>query len=176
MTNLAYSYADALYSLSVENNISKNVLNDLTLICDVLSENMDYVKLLDAPQVNFDKKKHLIDEAFSGSDTYTLNFMKILAKNKMFHIIFNCLKEFEKKYNADNKIEKAEVISAVPLSESVKEKLTAKLENMTGKHVITDYKIDKTIIGGMIVNMGMSQMDASVKSKLEEIKKQLFAL
>lgn len=176
MTNLAASYAEALYMLAAEEGISESVLNDLEEICILLGENKDYIRLANESQINFETKKQLLDEAFlNNTEKYTLNFLKILAKKKIFHIIFDCKKEFEKRYNADNGIENVSCISAGELTKELKDKLKDKLEDMTKKKVNITYKTDKSVMGGLVIRFGDIQIDASLKTKLENLKKQLSA-
>lgn len=173
MTNLSSSYAEALFDLSAEENTAKSILDDLSVICSVFAENKNYIKLMDAPQIKFEKKASLIDEAFSGAQKHTLSFLKLLAKNRIFRIVFDCQKEFEKKYNEINGIEKVCVVSAYPLTDKIKEKLELKLAEITGKKIIASYETDKSVIGGLIVKTTNSQIDASVRTKLEQIKQRL---
>ena len=173
MTDFAVSYAQALYELGCEENISKEIFDDLTLACS--SINHDYKKLMDAPDISLEEKEKLLDSAFSNSvNAYTLNFFKLLAKNKAFAAIDRCKNEYEKKYNFDNNIEKAEVVSAVALNAQLLDKLTKKLEDTTKKTVLLTTKVDPSVLGGLIIKFDNMLLDASVKSKLESIKRQIF--
>ena len=88
------------------------------------------------------KKRHdsLIDAAFSDADEYIVNFIKILCEKKCVHLFSDCVKHFEKLYNKANNIEKITVITAVPLSDSLKEKLVKKLGAEYNKKILPEYK------------------------------------
>lgn len=177
MAEYAVSYAEALYSLAADENKSKEILDDLECVCQSLSENRAYIKLINAPDIVFEEKEKLIDEAFgAGVDKYVLNILKLLAKNRLFNIIYDLKDEYEKSYNKDNNIEKATVISARELSESLKEKLLSKLCKMTGKTVVIDYVTDEKVLGGLVVRFSDTQIDASVKTRLEALKEKLSAI
>ena len=105
MTEYAVSYASALYELACEESKSTEILDDLNTICDAVCENSDYVKLINAPDIEFKEKEKLLDEAFlNNADRYVLSMMKMLAKNRLFGILPLCRDEYEKSYNKDNNI------------------------------------------------------------------------
>lgn len=177
MAEHALAFAEAIYSLAVSENKERQILDDLIKTSDALGENKDYIKLMNAPDIAFEEKEKLIEQAFGESVCkYVLNFLKILAKNKLFHIVPLCKDEYEKSYNKANNIEKATVISAFELSDNLKEKLLEKLCEITGKKVSARYITDKSVLGGFVVRFSNSQVDASVKGRLEALKKQFNAI
>ena len=166
-------YAASLFSLSQEENKTDLIMQQLNTVSSVFSENKEYSNLLDSPTIPLTQRLGLIDEAFSGADEYVINFLKILCEKKIIHIFTDCVRHYEKLYFKANNIEKITVITAVPMSDSLKEKLVSKLEKEYSKKVLPDYKIDKEILGGIVIRTENSQTDASVRSRLDTIKAQL---
>ena len=82
-------------------------------------------------------------------------------------------KEYRELYYLRENIEEAVAITAVPMSSEQKEKLTAKLEKTTGKKILLKNQIDKSLIGGVVLKIGNRQMDDSVKSRLEGVRRQI---
>lgn len=173
MTSASIVYANSLFALADEENRSDAILSDMREISQILSANPEYVLLLDSPTIKRETRISLIDEAFCGTDEYVLNFLKLLCEKKAVHIFGECLKQFTAKYNKKNNIENVTVITAAPLSEEHTLRLKEKLEKETGKTVCMDLKIDKSILGGIIIRTESSQTDSSVRSRLESLKKQL---
>ncbi len=174
MAEYTASYAEALYSLASGEQKAEAILNDLNCVCCAINENKDYIKLINSPDMVFEEKEKLLDDAFLNSvDKYVLSFLKLLAKNRIFNVVSDVRNEYENSYNKDNNIEKVTVVSAFELSDALKEKLKAKLDEMTKKTVMTEYKTDKSVIGGLIVRFSDSQIDASVKGRLEALKKSI---
>ena len=174
MAEYAASYAEALYSLASCEQKAEVILNDLNCVCDAVNENRDYIKLINLPDMVFDEKEKLLDNAFVNSvDKYVLSFLKLLAKNRLFDIVCDVRNEYEKSYNKDNNIEKITVVSAFELSDAIKEKLEAKLEEMTKKAVKAEYRADTSVLGGLLIKFSDSQIDASVKGRLEALKEKL---
>lgn len=176
MKNTAQSYAEALFELSREEKAEKEILNDLSFVSSIFKENGEYLKLLNSYAVTKDEKDKMINDAFgSGLNKYSLNFLKLLSAKNILHLFFDCEKEFARLYRKSNNIECATVVSVIDLSEAQKEKCIEKLENMSHRKIIASFVTDPSILGGIIVRFENSQLDMSVKSRLEDMKKQIFS-
>ena len=173
MKSLAVTYAHSLFALAEEENKEKEIFDELTELSLIFRENPEYTVLLDSPTVNVSERCNLIDEAFSVCGEYVKNFLKILCEKKYIHIFPDCVREYEKQYNKKLGIEKVTAITAVPLSKELTEKLISKLEKDTGKKIALELKVDKSILGGIILRTENSQTDASVRARLEGIRSEL---
>ena len=173
MKSAAITYAHSLFALAEEENKEQKIFDELADIKDIFAGNPDYVVLLDSPTVNVTERCNLIDEAFSGCGEYVKNFLKILCEKKYIHIFPDCVNEYEKQYNKKLGVEKVTAITAVPLSEELREKLIKKLEKETGKKIALEQRVDKTILGGIILRTENSQTDASVRTRLDNIRAEL---
>ncbi len=174
MKNFSKEYARALYSLASEENNEKRFLEELKQISGILEKNPDYIKLLSSPQIKKEERILALDQAFAANtDKYILNFMKILTEKREMHIFKSCFDEYRKIYNDDNDILEVIAITAVELSEALREKLTLKLETMTGKNIVLICRVDPECIGGVKLIYGGIQIDASVKSRFERLRSYL---
>ncbi len=173
MKSLAVTYAHSLFALAEEENKEKEIFDELTELLLIFRENPEYTVLLDSPTVNVSERCNLIDEAFSACGEYVKNFLKILCEKKYIHIFPDCVREYEKQYNKKLGIEKVTAITAIPLSKELTEKLISKLEKDTGKKIALELKVDKSILGGIILRTENSQTDASVRARLEGIRSEL---
>lgn len=173
MKSAAITYAYSLFSLAEEENKEQEIFEELTELVGIFTKNPDYTVLLDSPTVNVSERCNLIDEAFSECGEYVKNFLKILCEKKYIHIFPECAREYEKQYNKKLGIEKVTAITAVPLSNELKEKLIKKLEKDTGKKIVLAERVDKSILGGIILRTENSQTDASVRARLEGIRAEL---
>jgi len=166
-------YANSLFSLSEEDGCSEKVLSDILLASDLIRENADYVNLLSSPVIELKERLGLIDEAFKDMHIYVVNLLKLLCEKRSVKLFDKCAKDFEELFNKKNNIEKISVITAVPLTDTLREKLIKKLTGERGKRIILEEKVDKSILGGIIVRTENSQEDASVRGRLEALKKHL---
>lgn len=171
MTNQAVAYGNSLYDLSVEENLSQKMFEEVEGVKALLADNPDYIKLLSEPSVSKDDRIKLIDDAFKGKiETYLLNFLKILCENGCIGSYAACAKQFRKRYLKDNGFSEAVVTSAYRLDESQLNALKAKLEEKTGKKIILAQKVDDKFIAGLRVEFDGIQYDSTVSRRLEEMK------
>lgn len=173
MSSFSAVYAASLFSLAQDENIEAAVMEELMEISQIFEQNKDYSKLLDTPTLPLQERLGLIDSAFSDSQEYVLNFIKLLCEKKCTYAFSDCVKQYEKLYNKANNIEKITVITAIPLSDALKEKLLSKLEKEYEKKVVAEFRIDKEILGGIVIRTENSQTDASIRSRLDAIKAQI---
>lgn len=173
MKSFSLTYAEALFALCNEEGKADAVMEELSQLSNVIAENREYAVILDSPTISLEERLSLIDTAFKGAEEYVINFIKILCEKKCVHLLTDCVKQYEKIYNKERNIESVTVITAVPLSDSLREKLTAKLEKESGKKIILDLKVDKSLLGGIVLRTENSQTDASVRARLEAVRKAL---
>lgn len=173
MKSAAITYAHSLFSLAEEENKEQEIFEELRELVGIFTQNPDYMLLLDSPTVNVSERCNLVDEAFSACGEYVKNFLKILCEKRYIHIFPECAREYEKQYNKKLGIEKVTAITAVPLSNELREKLIKKLEKDTGKKIALEQRVDKSILGGIILRTENSQTDASVRARLEGIRAEL---
>lgn len=166
-------YAKALFALCEEEEKADAVMDELREISSLMRQNSDYAILLDSPTVSLQERLSLIDAAFNGAEEYVINFIKILCEKKCVHLFTNCVKQYEKLYNKERNIENVTVITAAELSDSLCKKLTDKLEKESGKKIILDLKVDKSLLGGIVLRTQNSQTDASIRSRLDAVRKVL---
>lgn len=171
---IAQTYALSLFEVAEEEKKEELLLSQLEEVCALAQENPQFLQLLSSPMVSKAERASLVDEAFNGQvDLYLLNFLKILAEGGRIRNLPEIEKEYRELYYLRENIEEAVAITAVPMSSEQKEKLTAKLEKTTGKKILLKNQIDKSLIGGVVLKIGNRQMDDSVKSRLEGIRRQI---
>ena len=174
MTQVANTYAQALYDLVKDEGLGKTVLEELAVLKRVFSENPGYGKLLSAPDLPKQERCQILDEAFRGKvHLYVLNFMKILMEKGYIRQFPQCCDAYREFYNKDNGILVVKVESAVALDSLQKEKLTQKLETTTGKQIDLQCIVDSAVLGGLRIRYDGKQVDGTVKTKLDSIGKLL---
>lgn len=165
-------YWASLYSAALEESISKEVYDSLKVAESVIEDNYEYVRIVSSANLSSDERVGLIEEAFSGKiHIFVLNFMKMLAKKRIFEIFIPCVLEYEKQYLKDNNISRAVITTAFELSEERKANVVEKIKETTGKTVMADFVVDESIVGGIIIETENSAIDASLAGKLQSIKR-----
>ena len=171
MNNTGNEYAQALFLLACEIKNEDEILNALELLKDVLNENTEYIDFLSTPSIPLGERLDAISEAFEKTmPEYVVSFIKLLCEKGHVDSIFECIGEYKALYDNARKVMIAKVTSAAELTEEEKKALYEKLKKMSQKEIVIDYHLDKDILGGMIIEMDGKVIDASVKSRLKEVK------
>lgn len=174
MTHFAREYGNALYELAREENMEETILEQLGLVKDCLEAQRDYVRLLCARNLEIDERIRLLDEAFGGSlHPYLLNFMKLLTGRGAMDYFFECAEVYRTRFNEDHDIARATAVSAAPLTPEQRQALVQKLEEISGKRIELDTRVDASLIGGMQVDLEGRRYDNSIRTRLERMRRTL---
>ncbi len=171
---VADRYAAAMIELAQKQDMLDTVNSDLYLVKDVINSSPELQEFIDHPILSGEEKKDSLEKIFSGAvSEYSLNLIRLLAdKNRLFILQF--IPDYYNKLLCEKRnIDTAEVITAIEIDETVINRVKEKLEKLFRKKIEIAPKIDREIIAGMIVKIGDKVIDGSVKSKLENMKKQL---
>lgn len=171
---LEKTYADALFQLAVEDNSLDETYRELNQISDIFNDNPDYLKVLCVPTVNAQDKLESLSIVFKGKISVLLyNFLGVLIDKNRISLIYKIISEFADKYNDKNGILEVIATTIKPLNPTIREKLIKKLELISSKKITLVEKIDPSILGGIVLNYKNTQIDASVKSKIDNMRAQI---
>ena len=171
MTKVYKEYAQALFMLSMETDNTDKIKADLDFIEEAFKSNLELMDLLTSPAVFLSERIKVIDDIFMGKVTeYVLSFLKLLCEKKHLESLYECIDEYRILFEESKNIAKAKIISAVKLSDDEKERIILKIEKTEGKKIKAEYVVDKSIIGGIIVETDGKILDGSLRYKLKDIK------
>ena len=171
MTGVGNVYGEALYLLAKEEDRSKTILEELKALDESFSQEPDFLRLLSSPNLPKAERCQILDDSFRGKiDPYLLNFMKILTEKGYIRHFSDCRKGYTLRYNQDNGILSVTAVTAVALSAEQADKLTGKLENITGKTIELVNRVDPGIYGGVRLDYDGQRLDDTVAHRLENIR------
>ncbi|MEG0856108.1 MAG: F0F1 ATP synthase subunit delta [Terrisporobacter sp.] len=171
---IANRYAEALFQLSEEENITKEIYSELHDVVDTVKNNKDLENVLKSPLVSKGEKKELIEKIFSNKINNNLkNFLKILIEKGRITSLKAIELTFKQLLNDKHNIIEGTVLSAIPMEKIKVKELEEKLSKKYNKNVTLENKVDESILGGVLVRLGNTQIDGSVKTRLNNIKDQL---
>ena len=171
MTEVANNYGQALYDLARDEQLSDSILQQLNALCKSFADEPAFVKLLSTPSIPKQERCQIIDEALRGQvHPYVLNFLKILTENGYMRHFTGCCQLFKQQYNQDNGIMPVIAVTKLPLSDELRRKLTDKLSSVTGKAVELECRVDPECLGGVRLDFGGTQIDGTVRHRIEEIR------
>ena len=174
MSQIANSYAQGLYSLALEENITKSVLEQMQILAESFRQTPEFLRLLSAPELTKQQRCEILDESFRGKiQPYLLNFLKILTEKGYIRYFSDCCKVYEQQYNLDNGILPVRAVTAVPLTQEQSQKLTEKLQKLTGKTISLVNRVDARCLGGVRLDYDGKQVDGTVQNRLDSIRDML---
>lgn len=174
VNTIAARYAKTLIELAVDQNSLDTVLADVQGFQKAASQR-DFFLLLKSPIVNTEKKVVILKEIFEGKITpLTMSFITLMTKKGREMYLPEISDEFIKLYNLRKSISKVVITTAETMSETelsaIKAKLAASAATLDNLEIET--KVDPSLIGGFVIEIGDKLYDASVLHKLDELKKQ----
>ncbi len=169
----AYEYGRALFLLTEETGITEDVKKDVDDLFEILAQNREYSKLMDTPALTKAERLSLIEAALSPLAACLVDLAMLLAEQRAAHALPLALSAFTAEYEASRGIERVVAVTARPLTEEQSEKLRLKLAKQTGKHIIVRNEVDPEILGGVKLRYAGKQVDGSVKTRFDNIEKQI---
>lgn len=170
MTQTSKAYAIALFSLAVESGMQEETIQALDAIDALVKANPEYVSFLASPAIPRAERIQALEKAFAGMPETVVHFMDVLVSRGEIHALGEYIEEYRRLDALSRKTCRARVVSAVPLTDAEKHSLQKKLEARSGKDVELECSIDKSLLGGVVVEMDGVIIDGSLKKKLAEIK------
>lgn len=177
MARLTYGkrYAQAVFRIALERGELDSWQAGLRNIADVTTDEK-LVALLEDPRLPFGAKKALLEERLGETDPLALNLAYLLVDKDRLGIAGDISLQYDSLLDAYYGIEHIEVVTALPLGDDDRERISGQFEEMTGYKVVIDDKVDPSIVGGIKVKIGDTLIDGSVKSKLGALRKNLMGI
>ena len=173
MEELAQVYAHALFEVASENDVIDDVREQLGQFADELDTNQDLQVFLFSPYFSSQEKKDGIRKIVDGADERFLNFLELLAERHRMPAIFRIRRAYDALWREENKLLPVTVTSAIELDEGLVEGLGKRIEEQTGKKVELTSKVDSDVLGGLVLQVGNMVLDASIRNRLEQLRKQV---
>ena len=161
-------YANSLLDIGLNSDV---VIDNFSVIRDVY-EISEFKTMISNPVIDNTKKYEVIDEIFKNKiDDKMISFIKILIQKERFGEINEIISAYKDIVDDKNNIVRADVISAVELSDDYKSLIAEKLQTKYQKTIISDWIVDDSIIGGLVIKIKDDIFDNSIRSKIEKIGK-----
>lgn len=161
MANICKRYVDAIYD-------GDKYASSLEELAKLYTQS-DFKNLMDNPMIKKEEKMSVIKEIIKQDDVF-YNFISLLLHEKRFCLIENIYKEYVQEYNQEKGILTINIISADEISKGELEEIVQKFKQLYKASTVKyDIKMDKSLIGGIKVNVCGKVYDSSVKTKLNNI-------
>lgn len=172
---IAARYADALFELARDADSLERVEADLGAMRAGMTRSPDFRAFLRSPAYGAAEKEAAISAiaARAGAAALTANFLALVARNRRLFALDAMIEAFAARL-ADHRGEvRAEALAAAPLNEDHARRLLHEIEAMVGKAVNLDIRVDPDLLGGLVVKIGSTMIDSSLKTKLSRLKSRM---
>ncbi|NQX80914.1 MAG: ATP synthase F1 subunit delta [Flavobacteriaceae bacterium] len=166
-------YAKALLDLSIEQKTEDELYNDMLLVGSTIRENDELDSFLKSAIIKATDKKEALNKIFESKvGNITKGLFSLLVDNKRMSSLETITQQYLKVYNSHNNIQTAVVTTAVAIDDATKDKVLAKLKELTGASTTVTNVVDPEIIGGFVLRVGDKQYDASIKNNINNLRKE----
>jgi F-type H+-transporting ATPase subunit delta len=171
MADVARVYAEALFEVGRDKGKLDSLQQQLGEFADAVDRNRDLQVFFFSPYLSSAEKGEGIERAITGAEPELINFLELLVDKHRMTEVFRIRRQFDELWKHENRRLDVTVTSAVELDSSVVEKIGREVERQTGEKVDLSSAVDDRILGGIVLQVGNMVLDASIRSRLEKLKK-----
>ena len=173
MEEIAEVYSRALFEVAKENDVLDRVHDELGEFAEALSSDRNLQVFLFSPYFSSEEKKNGVSQIVSDADERLTNFLELLAERHRMPALFRIRRSFDAMWAEENKLLPVSVTSAVELDEGIVEEIGKEIEEQTGRRVELSASVDPDVLGGLRLQVGNMVLDATVRNRLEQLRKQV---
>jgi F-type H+-transporting ATPase subunit delta len=173
MEEIATVYARSLFEVAREQDKLDAVREQLGQFADALSENRDLQLFFFSPYFSTAEKEDGLKRVLSGADPVIVNFLELLIEKHRMPALIRIRASYEALWEEENKLLPVQITSAVELDESTIKELGDRISEQTGRTVELSSSVEPDILGGIVVRVGNSVLDASIRNRLDQLRKQV---
>ncbi len=171
MPDAAHVYAEALFDVAREKGKLDAVREELAQFADALGSARELQVFFFSPHFSSTEKAEGLKRAVSGADPELLNFLELLIEKHRMSEIFRISRRLEEMWKHENRRIDVTVTSAVELDPAVVAKIGEEIGRQTGQEVELASRVDEGILGGVVLQVGNMVLDASIRARLEKLRK-----
>ena len=173
MEEIAAVYARSLFEVAQEQNKLDTIREQLGAFADALNDNRELQVFFFSPYFSTEEKKDGLDRAVTGADETVVNFLKLLIENHRMPVIFRVRRGYEDLWEHENRLLPVQVTSAVELDRATVKSIGDRIAEQTGQKVDLSAGVEPDLLGGIVVRVGNQVLDASIRNRLEQLRKQV---
>ena len=173
MEEIAAVYAKALFEVAKERGILDEIREQLREFAKALNDNPDMRFFFFSPYFSADEKKEGLHAALENADEVFMNFLETLIERSRMPVIFRIRDRYEKLWDEEQHVLPVQITSAVELEEGMVETIGQRIREQTGQNVEMSSRVDPDIIGGIVLRVGNSILDASIRNRLNQLRRQV---
>ena len=171
MEEIAQVYSRSLFEVAKEHDRLDAVREQLGEVAEALERERGLAVFFFSPYFSTEEKKEGLAKAITGADEIVRNFLELLIEKHRMPVIFRIRRQLDALWAQENRLLPVEVTSAVELDEATVKAIGDRIGERTGRRVTLTQRVEPDILGGVVVRVGNSILDASIRNRLEQLRK-----
>ena len=173
MEEIAAVYGRSLFEAAQDADKIDVVREQIGEVADALSSDQQLQVFFYSPYLSTDEKKDGLHKAVTDAEPLVENFLELLIENHRMPALLRIRREYDRLWEAENKLLPVHIVSAVELDEATIKQIGDRIGEQTGRTVELSSDVDPDVLGGLVVRVGNTILDASIRHRLEQLRKQV---
>jgi ATP synthase F1 delta subunit len=173
MEEIAQVYARSLFEVAIERGRLDVVREQLGQFADALEADRELSVFFFSPYFSTQEKKDALHRAVTDADDTIVNFLELLVEKHRMPVVFRVRRELDRMWEEENKLLPVQITSAIELDPATVERIGSQIGEQTGRKVELTSTVDPDVLGGIVLRVGNSILDASIRTRLENLRKQV---
>jgi F-type H+-transporting ATPase subunit delta len=173
MEEIAQVYSRSLFEVAKEQDKLDVVREQLGEFADALDQQRELAVFFFSPYFSTEEKKEGLHRAVEGADETVINFLELLLEKHRMPAIFRVRRQFDELWEEENRLLPVQLTSAIELEESTVREVGDAIGERTGRRIELTSRVDPDILGGIVLRVGNSILDASIRNRLEQLRKRV---
>ncbi len=173
MEEIAQVYSRSLFEVAEAEGKLDRVRDELAQVADALEGSRELAVFFFSPYFSTEEKKDGLRRTVDGADPTVINFLELLIEKHRMPVLFRIRRQFDVLHDRANKRLPVEVTSAVQLDSAVVRDLERRIGEQTGQNIQLESTVDPSIIGGIVLRVGNSILDASIRHRLDQLRREV---
>jgi F-type H+-transporting ATPase subunit delta len=170
---IANVYARSLFEVAQEHDTLDDIKEQLGQFADEMDSNRELQVFFFSPYFSSAEKKDGVDKVIENGDEHLVRFLELLAERHRMPALFRIRREFDRLWAEENRLLPVTITSAVELEGDTVKDLAKKIEDQTGRQIELTTHVDPNLIGGLQMRVGNMIYDASIKNRLEKLRREV---
>jgi F-type H+-transporting ATPase subunit delta len=173
MEEVSTVYARSLFAAAQDADKLDVVHEQIGEITDALSEDRDLQVFFFSPSLTTEDKKEGLHKVVTDADELVSNFLELLIENHRMPELFKIRRELESLWDEENQLLPVTITSAVELDEKTVKQIGDQIGEQTGRKVELTSNVDPDVLGGLVIRVGNTVLDASVRHRLDQLRREV---
>jgi ATP synthase F1 delta subunit len=171
MEEIASVYARSLFEVAKETDKLDEVREQLGQFADALESERELQVFFFSPYFSSEEKKDGLGKVLEGANPAILNFFELLVEKHRMPALFRIRRTYDQLWEHENRLLPVEITSAIELDDEIAQRIGDQIGQQTGQRVELTKTVDPEILGGLVLRVGNSILDASIRNRLENLRK-----